>query len=152
MARKCIRILMVVMIELYMFIVVKIQGNDLASISFAHSAPITLPYFSELYNAHKPRHQEPNPKPKDHEQDPKLERKLEHQEPKPTLYSCMTKKYEDCKKRYQKLMGQKVVVVRNISYSDCLFFAFKECLNSFEKSVDIESCIRDCARHQIIRK
>ena len=59
MASKCIGILMVIMIEFYIFIVVKIQANNLAPTSFPHSVSIIFPHFSELDKAHEPTDQEP---------------------------------------------------------------------------------------------
>jgi hypothetical protein len=131
MARKYIGIFMVVMIELYILIVVKIQAENLASTSFAHLAPIMLPHFSELDKAQVLEHQEPEPK-------------SEHQEQKPTLHSCIKKEYEDCKKR------KKLISVHNFSYGHCLFNGFIDCQHRFEPSTVIISCLRVCWRHYVI--
>jgi hypothetical protein len=49
MALKCIRKFSVVMIELLILIILKVQANDLAHFSFhLSSAPIQLSYFSKL--------------------------------------------------------------------------------------------------------
>jgi hypothetical protein len=142
MAEKCIEILIVVMIEFYVLIVVKIQANNHASNSFAYSAPIMLPHFFEFDKIEKPGHQEPEAKQEHQEQEPKLE----HQklEPKPILHSCITKKFEDCEER---LKNQNHGL--SFVHSDRLFSAFKDCLDSIEHSTVIESCIHDCRQRKV---
>lgn len=78
---------MVVLTELCILIVVKIQANNLNSTSFAHSDPIMIPHFSKLDDAQNSRLLEQEPKPY-----PKLE-------PTQAFPRCSRTKLEHCKKK-----------------------------------------------------
>jgi hypothetical protein len=83
MARKCIKILIAIIIELYIFIY------------FAHSDLIMIPHFSELDEVQNSGHQKQELKT-----DPKLEhQKLDLKREYQTLPGCLTTKYEDCERR-----------------------------------------------------
>ena len=81
MAMKCIGILMMITIELYILI---------AFISFTHSAPIMLPQFYELDKAQKPEHQEPKlPLQKKNMNIVKKAKSMEHQDFHMVIVSLM---------------------------------------------------------------
>jgi hypothetical protein len=77
---KCIRKVMVVIIELLLLIMDKIQANNL---SIVPSSPIMLPHFSELDKSRKGMH-------------PKAEL---------TLHSCLTQERRYCRKK-RRLIGE----------------------------------------------
>jgi hypothetical protein len=91
---------MVVLIELCILIVVKIQANNLNSTSLSRLDPIMIPHFSELDETQNPKHQE---------QDTKPEPKLDHQklEPEQPVSSCITKSLKDCKENHKPINGQR---------------------------------------------
>ena len=64
MAKKCIGILMVALIESCILIVVKIQANNLNSTSLAHLDPIMIPHFSKLDETQNLKHQDSRARPK----------------------------------------------------------------------------------------
>ena len=124
---------MVVVIELCILIVVKIQANNVNSTSFAHSDPIIIPHFSELDQGQDSRYQEQEPKP-----DPKLEHQTpnsepEHHEPKVTLHSCITKTFENCEKKHKSRHEKLPMVIVSL-------VAFKFVL---------QNCISNCWIHSI---
>lgn len=75
MAKKCIRKFMVVIMELLILIIDKIQANNLPTASFTHSNLIMLPHFSKVDSSHHAK---------------KREEEL-------TLDSCLTKKRQRCR-------------------------------------------------------
>lgn len=140
MAKKCIEILMVVMIELCILIVIKTQANNLNSTSFAHSSPIMILHFSEPDEAQNPGH---------HEQEPKPYQKAEYYGPKLPLPSCIAKKIEYCKEKHKPIHDRGAIMN---AYGYCLFGGFQVCLhitNDYGLSIVFESCISDCWIHHV---
>jgi hypothetical protein len=75
-----------------------------------------IPHFSELDEAQKPG----------------------HQEPKPTLHSCIKKVFEDCKQ------SNKPIHDHELAYGDCLFIGFILCQHTIEHSIFLQNCISAC--------
>lgn len=99
MACKCIKKLMVMMMDLLILILLQVQANELAHISFHPSSPPVMhPYFSELDNVQTndicPTSFCPSPLPIMYPRSSELD------EVKRTLHTCLAEEYKACEEYY----------------------------------------------------
>jgi hypothetical protein len=138
MACKCISKLMVVMMELLILILLKVQANDPAHISFRPSSPSTmLPYFSELDKDLAPTSFSSSPllilDPQSFELD-KVKR---------TMYNCLEDKIKNCEKKGAQ---------GTLEFEECILKAHRKCLirHRYRKKMTYESshCLLNCFEHR----
>ncbi|XP_062160125.1 uncharacterized protein LOC133867396 isoform X3 [Alnus glutinosa] len=125
MACKCIRKLVVVMMELLILFFLKVQANNLAHTSFRPSShPIQLSYFSKLYkvqnNILAPTSFSPSPLPILYHHSTELDEVQE------TMRTCVDKKMRVCEETHP--------------YDTMKFKSF----DCFEHPTVMMSCIKEC--------
>jgi hypothetical protein len=140
MACKCIRKLMVVMMEFLILILLKVQANDLAHISFhPSSAPTMLPYFSELdkvqNNDFAPTSFSPSPLPI---LDPQS---FELDIFKKTFYKCLEGKIKIC---------EETSAQGTFELKECIWKGHTKCLIKHRRRMTFWSlhCLLDCFEYR----
>jgi hypothetical protein len=138
MASKRIKKLMVVIMELLVLVLLKVQANDLAHISFPPSSPpIQLHHFSELgkvqINNLAPTSFRPSPLPI---MDP---HSFELDEVQGTMHTCVANVIQDCEIKWQ----------HTYHYGFCLLDGFQQCMHQHGTSMVEESLrwLEYCLRH-----
>jgi hypothetical protein len=150
MACKCIRKLVVVMMELLILFLLKVQANNLAHTSFRPSShPIQLSYFSKLdkvqNNILAPTSFSPSPLPILYHHSTELDEVQE------TMRTCVDKKMRVCEEThpYDTMKFKSCIVIGHI---DCLLkhphispLKYYLCaVDCFEHSTVMMSCIKEC--------
>lgn len=150
MAYKCSRILLLLMIELLIFIFLKVQTNDFAHISFYSSSPLTLlPHVSKLNkvqtNDIAPTTFGLSPTPILHPHSSK------HDEVQGKMYTCIADAIKDCKKMWPLFSlsphhWDKVTTCIIYGHGDC----WRHHSGGRKISIQyIDQCMRICLEHLI---